>query len=59
MTITQEVKRKAKNKNKVLKSAKKLLDARDDIIGFFLKKEPFRIKIMYLKQKKKKNQKKN
>ena len=59
MTITQEVKREAKNKNKVLKSAKKLLDARDDIIGFFLKKEPFRIKIMYLKQKKKKNQKKN
>ena len=35
MTITQEVKRKAKNKNKVLKSAKKLLDARDDIIGSF------------------------
>ena len=59
MTITQEVKKKAKKKNKVLKSAKKLLDARDDIIGFFLKKEPFRIKIMYLKQKKKKNQKKN
>ena len=48
--------KKAKEKNNVLESARKLLDARKDIIVFFLKKELFRI--MYLKQKKK-NQKMN
>ena len=42
--------------NRVLKSAKKLSDARDDNIYLF-KKEIFRIKVMYLKQIKK-NQKK-
>ena len=42
--------------NRVLKSAKKLSDARDDNIYLF-KKELFRIKVMYLKQIKK-NQKK-
>ena len=51
-----------KEKNSVLESARKLLDERKDIIVFFLKKNLFRIKLMYLKQKKKnqkKNQKKN
>ena len=53
--------KKAKMKNSVLESARKLHDSRKDIIVFlffFLKKELFHIKIMYLKQKKK-NQKKN
>ena len=44
--------KKPKEKNNVLKSARKLLDARNNIIGLF-----FHIKEMYLKQKKKKNQK--
>ena len=51
-----------KEKNNVLESARKLLDERKDIIVFFLKKDLFRMKLMYLKQKKKnqkKNQKKN
>ena len=48
--------KKAKEKNRVLESAKKLSDAM--ILLIFLKKEFFRIKIMHLKQKKK-NQKKN
>ena len=47
-----------KNLKWVLKSVEELFDARDDIIDFF-KKEFFRIKIMYLKKKKKRNQKKN
>ena len=42
-------------KNNSLQSARKLPDARKDIIGFF-KKELFRIKVMYLKQKKKKSE---
>ena len=45
------------NEKNVLKSARKLLDVRKDIINFF-KKEFFHIKVMYLKQKTK-NQKKN
>ena len=52
--MVQEV-QKIEEKNRVLKSAKKLSDARDDIIDL-LKKELFCIKVMYLKQKKK-NQK--
>ena len=42
-------------KNNSLQSARKLPDARKDIIGFF-KKELFLIKVMYLKQKKKKSE---
>ena len=42
-------------KNNSLQSARKLPDARKDIIGFF-KKELFCIKVMYLKQKKKKSE---
>ena len=37
MTIIQEVKKKVKEKNKVLESANKLSDARDEIINFFEK----------------------
>ena len=37
MTIIQEVKKKIKEKNRVLESAKKLSDARDEIINFFEK----------------------
>ena len=50
--------KKAKEKNRVLKSARKFSGARDEII-IFLKKEFFRIKIKHLKEKKKKNQRKN
>ena len=50
--------KKAKEKNRVLKSTRKLSDVRDEII-ISLKKEFFRIKIKHLKQKKKKNQRKN
>ena len=49
--------KKAKEKKRVLESAKKLFDARDEIINL-LKKKLFRIKLINLKQKKKKNQKK-
>ena len=35
MTIIQELKKKIEEKNRVLKSAKKLFDARDDIIDLF------------------------
>ena len=45
--------KKIEEKNKVLKSAKKLFDARKDISVFFFKKDFFCIKVMYLKQKKK------
>ena len=37
MTTIQEVQKKAKEKNRVLKSGKKLLNARDDIIDLFEK----------------------
>ena len=37
MTIIQEVKKKIKEKNRVLESAKKMSDARDEIINFFEK----------------------
>ena len=37
MTIIQELKKKIEEKNRVLKSAKKLFDARDDIIDLFEK----------------------
>ena len=60
MTIFQEFqqkKKKIEEKNRVLESESKLFDARDDIIDLFEKKL-FCIKGMYLKQKKKKNQKK-
>ena len=52
-----KIPKKVNEKNDVLKSARKLLDVRKDIINFF-KKEFFHIKVMYLKQKTK-NQKKN
>ena len=45
--------KKIEEKNKVLKSAKKLFDTRKDISVFFLKKDFFCIKVMYLKQRKK------
>ena len=48
---------KKEEKKKVLESAVKLFNARRDLI-VFIKKEFFRLKVMYLKQKKK-NQKKN
>ena len=54
----QRNEKKAKEKNRVLKSARKLSGARDEII-IFLKKEFFHIKIKHLKEKKKKNQRKN
>ena len=37
MTIIQKVKKKIEEKNRVLKSARKLSDARDDIIDLFVK----------------------
>ena len=46
----------ATEKNNVLESARKLLDARKNIIVFFFK-ELFRIKLIYLKQKKKSQKK--
>ena len=57
MTAIQEIQKKKEEKNKVLESTRKLFDVRKDIIGFF-KKGFFRLKVMYLKQKKK-NQKMN
>ena len=48
---------KKRGEKKVLESAVKLFNARRDLI-VFIKKEFFRLKVMYLKQKKK-NQKKN
>ena len=62
MTMVQEFQKKKKKKkieekNRVLKSAKKLFVARDDITDLS-EKEFLCIKIMHLKQKKKKNQKK-
>ena len=51
--------KKLKEKQRVLESARILSDARDEFFFFFFwKKELFSIKVMYLKQKKKKNQKK-
>ena len=37
MTIIQDVQKKAKEKNRPLESARKLFDARDEIINFFEK----------------------
>ena len=51
------MKKKIVEKNKVLESAAELFRVREDIIGFF-EKEFLRLKVMYLKQKKK-DQKKN
>ena len=63
MTIIQEVKKKIKEKNRVLESAKKMSDARDEIINFFEKWIfPYKDKTFQTKEKKKnqkKNQKKN
>ena len=50
--------RKMDEKNRVLESARKFL-MREMILLIFLRKEFFHIKIMYLKQKKKKNLKNN
>ena len=50
--------KKMDEKNRVLESARKFL-MREMILLIFLKKEFFHIKIMYLKQKKKKNRKNN
>ena len=52
-----EKKKKIEEKNKVLESAAELFCVREDIIGF-LEKEFFRLKVIYLKEKKK-NQNKN
>ena len=52
MTIIQKFQKKVKEKNRVLESARKLSGVRDEIINLF-EKGVFRIKIMYLKQKKK------
>ena len=49
--------KKIEEKNKVLESAAKLFRVRKDIIDFF-KKKFFRLKVMYLKQKRKKQKKK-
>ena len=56
MTIIQEFQKKAREKNRVLESARKL-SVRDYIIVFFFYKELFRIKEMYLKEKKKSQKK--
>ena len=50
--MVQEVKKKIKEKNRVLKSAKKLFDARDDIIDLF-EKEIFPYKDNVFKTEKK------
>ena len=50
-----KIQKKVKEKNDVLKSARKVLQ--ENCLLVFLKKEFFSIKVMYLKQKKK-NQKK-
>ena len=57
MTIIQEFQKKAKEKNRVSESARKLSDARDNIIDLF-EKGTFPYKANASK-KKKKNQKKN
>ena len=50
--------KEVEEKERVLESAKKLSDARKDII-YLLKNEFFHIRVMYIKLKKKKNQRKN
>ena len=50
--------KEVEEKERVLESAKKLSDARKDII-YLLKNEFFHIRVMYLKLKEKKNQRKN
>ena len=46
MTIIQEVKKKAKEKKRVLESAKEVSDARDEIINFFDKEIfPYKMKL--------------
>ena len=57
MTIIQEFQKKAKEKNRISESARKLSDARDNIIDLF-EKGTFPYKANAFK-KKKKNQKKN
>ena len=58
MTMVQEFQKKKKEKSRVLESARKLFDARDDIIDLF-EKGTFPYKGNVFKTKKKKNQKKN
>ena len=60
MTIIKEFQKKIEEKNRVLKSAKKLFDARDDIIDLFEKGIfPYKDNAFKAKTKKqKKNQKK-
>ena len=58
MTTIQEVKKKAKEKNRVLKSGKKLLNARDDIIDLF-EKGIFPYKGIVFKTKEKKSEENN
>ena len=58
MTTIQEVQKKAKEKNRVLKSGKKLLNARDDIIDLF-EKGIFPYKGIVFKTKEKKSEENN
>ena len=58
MTTIQEVQKKAKEKNRVLKPGKKLLNARDDIIDLF-EKGIFPYKGIVFKTKEKKSEENN
>ena len=58
MNINQETQKKEKEKKRVLESAKKLSDVRDEIIDLF-EKGTFPYKSNVFQTKKKKNQRKN
>ena len=58
MNINQETQKKEKEKKRVLESAKKLSDVRDEIIDLF-EKGTFPYKDNVFQTKKKKNQRKN
>ena len=60
MNIIQEVqKKKKKRRENVFQNLQKNCLMQEKILLIFLKKELFHIKLMYLKQKKKKNKKTN
>ena len=58
MNINQETQKKEKEKKRVLESAKKLSDVRDEIIDLF-EKGTFQYKGNVFQTKEKKNQRKN
>ena len=57
MTMSQEIQKKIEEKKRVLNSARKVQNARKDIIDLF-EKGIFHIGVIYLKQKKNKEKQK-